>query len=496
MKESIDSTRQKYSLDFSKIHKIIRPADVRETDRIEARIRLRDNKDYIHARVWKMSPLGIELVQPVEGPPLTKGDPLDLELLVAGQRLKFEGLIVDLAKANDSISLAGVRFNKPHLELSDKSERRNVERWMCSPDYHPTAVCPTPGHIRDHMFFKIADISSEGLQLTCSLRNKMPVPGLILSLTSNFGVDGTFNTPVQIVRVGFTTEGGKDRLSVGVKFLKLTDRMKSIMGQYLVQFSNVQSIDDLRTQGFWPASIANAVNFSYLTTEAEYAEVLKLRKRAHDADKNLNEDVSEEDMGDMHDTSCRIIIGSHNGKLVCTARVRFNSPEEPLEHEAFVTWPTELPQRNEIIEIGRLALDPEYRHGDLLQGLFEYMAATCVHDRSYVVMSCLAKMVKFFEKLGFVDTGLRYEGSIFNDTAYVLIGDTQSAMVGKNVNPIYWNLIWKRVSSYMLESQVFEVHGLDRIRLTMYKMVSPIAAGLARYRNWRIKKNPRPNPKQ
>ena len=346
------------------------------------------------------------------------------------------------------------------------------------------------------MFFRIADISSEGLQLTCSLRNKLPVPGLILSLTSNFGVDGTFNTPVQIVRVGFTTEGGKDRLSVGVKFLTLTERMKSIMGQYLVQFSNVQSIDDLRAQGFWPASIANAVNFSFLTTEAEYAEVLKLRKRAHDEDKNLNEDVSVEDMGDMHDTSSRIIIGTHLGKMVCTARVHFNSADEPLEHEAFVTWPEELPQRGEIIEIGRLALDPKYRHGDLLQGLFEYIAATCVHDRSYVVMSCLEKMVQFFEKLGFRDTGLRYEGSIFKDTAYILIGDAKSAMVGKNVSPIYWNLIWKRVSSYMLESGVIEVHGLDRIRVNVYKMLSPIASSLASFRQWRLKKEPPQNPKK
>ena len=496
MKETFDSNRGKYNLDFSKIHSIIRPADVRETDRIEARIRLRESNDYIAARVWKMSPLGVELVQPEKGVILSKGDPIDLELLIAGQRIKFDGLIVDLAQANESISLAGVRFNKPHRELANHSERRNVERWMCSPDYHPTASCPTPGHIRDHMFFRIADISSEGLQLTCSLRNKLPVPGLILSLTSNFGVDGTFNTPVQIVRVGFTTEGGKDRLSVGVKFLTLTERMKSIMGQYLVQFSNAQSIDDLRSQGFWPASIANAVNFSFLTTEAEYAEVLKLRKRAHDADKNHNEDVRVEDMGDMHDTSSRIIIGSHQGKMVCTARVRFNSADEPLEHEGFVTWPAELPQRGEIIEIGRLALDPEYRHGDLLQGLFEYIAATCVHDRSYVVMSCLEKMVQFFEKLGFQDTGLRYEGSIFKETAFILIGDAKSAMVCKNVTPIYWNLIWKRVSSYMLESRVIEVHGLDRIRVTVYKILSPIASGLASFRHWRLRKRPPHNPKQ
>ena len=489
MKESFVSNRGKFNLDFSKIHKIIRPADVRENDRIEARIRLKDNKDYVPARVWKMSPLGVELVQPDIDPPLRKGDPIDLELLIAGQRIQFEGLVVDLAQENESISLAGVRFSKSPSIRDDSSDRRNSERWLCSPEYHPTASCPTPGHIRDHMYFRIADISSEGLLLTCSLRNKLPVPGLILSLTSNFGVDGTFNAPVQIVRVGFTTEGGKDRLAVGVKFLTLTERMKSIMGQYLVQFSNVESLEDLRTNGFWPASVANAVNFSFLTTDAEYADVLALRKRAHDEDANLKQNVSVEDMGDMHDTSSRIIVGSHLGKIICTARIRFNTSDEPLEHEALLEWPSELPQRSEILEIGRLAVDPKYRHGDLLQGLFEYIAATCVHDRAFVVMSCLSRMVKFFEKVGFRDTGLRYEGSIFNETAFVLIGDAKSAMLGKNVNPIYWNLIWKRVSSYMLESRVIDAHGVDKIRLNVYRMLSPIAGFIAAIRDRRLRKN-------
>ena len=105
-------------------------------------------------------------------------------------------------------------------------------------------------------------------------------------------------------------------------------------------------------------------------------------------------------------------------------------------------------------------------------------------------------MVQFFEKLGFQDTGLRYEGSIFKETAFILIGDAKSAMVGKNVNPIYWNLIWKRVSSYMLESRVIEVHGLDRIRVTVYKILSPIASGLASFRHWRLRKRPPHNPKQ
>ena len=481
--------RDKFDLDFTRIHEIINPADVRESDRVEARVRTKEGSDFFPVRVWKMSPLGIELVHPKSGPTFNKSDSIDLELIVGGQRVSFEGLVVDLVQENDLITLVGIRLKKPEDGQSSPGDRRTAPRWLCSPDYYPTATCPTPGHISDHMYFKIKDISADGMLMTCSLRNKLPVPGLTLSLTANFGVDGTFNTPVEITRVGFASEAGKDRLAVGVQFRKTTARMKSIIGQYLIQFSNDGSLEDLRKQGFWPRSVTSAVNFFFLTKESEYAEVLALRKRAHESDSNLNQDVSVEDMGDMYDGPARIVIGSHLGRIVCTARVRFNTGDEPLEHEDYVDWPDNLPKRNEILEISRLALDPAYRHSDLLQGLFEYIAATCVHDRTYVVISCLERMIPFFEKIGFKDTGLKYDGSLWNQPGYVMMGDAKATMLGRNVKPIYWNLVWRRVSEYMVEAQTINPTGLDSIRLSIYRLLWPIASLLASYRRWRLKRN-------
>ena len=96
------SSRTKFDLDFTRIHEIINPADVRERDRVLARLRKRDRDQsaYTSLRVWKMSPLGVELVHPSEGEVFSKGTPIDLEIIVSGQRMYFEGLIVDLIQEN------------------------------------------------------------------------------------------------------------------------------------------------------------------------------------------------------------------------------------------------------------------------------------------------------------------------------------------------------------------------------------------------------------
>ena len=467
-------SRDKFDLNFSDIHGLITPGDIRSNDRVQAKIRARNARDdeYQDVRVWKLSPFGIELKKGKTQ--LNRGDQIDLEILIAGQRIKYEGLVVDLHRANDEIELIGIRFAKSEMIVHDH-ERRNQPRWHCSPDYFPTATCPTPARINDNIFFKIKDISANGMLLTCSLRNKIPIPGIILHVTANFGVDGNFHTPVKVKHVNFTSEAGKDRLAVGVEFLKLTERMKSIMAQYLIQFSNVYSVDELRNQGFWPQSVTDAVNFQFLTTESEYREVLVLRRLAHESDNNLVDEVSDDDMGDMIDAQSRIVIGKFNDKIVCTVRLRFNIADEPLEHEQFVQWPEHLPSREQIMEIGRLAIDPAFRHTDLLSGLFEFASATSIRDREFAVISCLERMVPFFKKIGYSDTGLRYDGYLFNEAGFVMMANVRQTMLGGACNPMYWNLVWRKAAEFLIESEALIPSPLETIRLRYARLFGPIA---------------------
>ena len=64
---------------FKDIHDIIFPADVRATDLITARLRRRDyDTEFQVVRVWKLSPLGVELI-PGDETEYKKRDGVDLE---------------------------------------------------------------------------------------------------------------------------------------------------------------------------------------------------------------------------------------------------------------------------------------------------------------------------------------------------------------------------------------------------------------------------------
>ena len=128
--------RDRFDLDFSDIHEPILPTDIRDTDPalVVARIRRRFNDSFTPIRVWKLSPLGIELVFDQDNP-FSKGEKIDLEITLAGQRSLFEGLVVDLVQQNEEIKLLGIRLSNKKSSSSPESEKRKSVRWICSEDY-------------------------------------------------------------------------------------------------------------------------------------------------------------------------------------------------------------------------------------------------------------------------------------------------------------------------------------------------------------------------
>ena len=471
------SRRSEFEFDFGTIHQSIEPADIREAERILARIRKRDGDgSYEAIRVWKLSPLGVELA--AEAHAFKKGDLIDLELVVSGQRTLFEGLVVDLVHNNESITILGIRLSRKLTTSVPSSERRTAERWLCSDEFLPTCVAPTPGRFDDFMYFQVRDVSAEGLQLSCSLRNKFLIPGMRIALTTVFPMAQVIQLDVEVVRVGIASFGGRDRLVVGTRFRSITDQAKTILGQYILQFSNVETLADLKKQGLAPKSVSAGIDFYNVRTEEDYRAALELRFIAHAADGNIREDMTPEDLADINDARSRIIVGKYKGRVVATTRILFNTIDEPMEHEAFVEWPKTLPRRDQIAESSRTAIHPDFRRNDLLGALFRFVYLTGAQgDRPWVVMSCLDHMVPFYRKLGFKTTGLRHTEPQWKDDRYlnIMIANIHELTVGRGVNPFYWNLMWRDVALYFSAQGVVDASGIDKVRLMVYKGLGPVS---------------------
>lgn len=484
--------RTTYELDFRELHEIITPGEVRPSDRILARIRRSGaTEEFQSIRVWRMSPFGIELEDATDDTSYSKGDGVELELTIDGQRSLFKGLVVDVVQQNALIRLIGLRLSKKNVPTKTSEERRKSTRWICSEDFYPSAICPSPGVVNDFTRFQVRDISPQGMQIACSLRNKYLLVGRKLLLTVNFPTVGEFNAPAQITRVGLTAINGKDQLAIGVEFLKLTDHMKNTMAQYLIQFSNVETLEELREEGFIPESVSKAVDFYYLKSEEDYKKVLELRLAAHEFDKNIKDEinVTADDMGDIEDTKSRIIVGTYRDRIVATGRVRFSEPNEPLEHEKYIDWPKNLPRRGEILEISRVCTHPDFRRGDLLAALFQFASATCFqYEKPYVLIGSWPEMKGFYEKLGWKDTGLSHREPMWKNEQHLLIANSLEGMLGKNVNPISWNLIWRVSAEHTIDNGLIEPSSMDAFRLKIYRLFGPFSKWLL---NRRQKVRPR-----
>jgi hypothetical protein len=431
---------------------------------------------YQDIRVWRLSPLGIELISPSNALDFEKGDSVDLEVVVAGHRSMYEGLVVDIVDAQGDMSILGLRLSHREEPNSGSRDRRKSDRWICSEEFLPGAVCPVPGRFDEFMHFKVRDISKDGLQLSTSLRNKFLLKGMRLPLAVCFPMGSVVQIDVSIVRVGLQSFGTDDRLVIGTRFDKIGDLARRVLGQYLIQFSNAESLNAVIEAGFSPTSVAQGASFYYLKSEEDYRAVLRLRYEANKHAHNLGNIRRPEDTGDMNDMRGRILVAKRNGEVIGTARFRFPQIDEPLEYESFVKWPSHLPRRDEVIEISRTATDRRFRSSDLLAGMFRYACSTSLTpERPWLVISCMEKYKVFYQKIGLQETELTYVDPHWSEPLHVMISNSYSAIKGCNVNPLYWNFIWSDVAEFMRANQITNFTNRDRARVFAYRALAPVS---------------------
>ncbi|MEM9621983.1 MAG: PilZ domain-containing protein [Pseudomonadota bacterium] len=470
--------RSKIDPAFELIHERIVPADVRDHEKVLARIRPRAEQpsEYLEVRVWAISPLGVELHIPTNAMQLNQGDSVDLELVVYGKRTSFQGLVCSVVLNTTEAIHAGIRFSSPPLATTtEHAEKRTSSRWLCSEEYVPVAHCPSPGKFDDVIRLKLRDVSADGMQLSTSLRNKYLIPGMTLALTIVFPLGPIVQVKATVARTIVQRIGAEDRLVVGVTFSEITDTAKKAFGQYLIQFSNAESIAELTSIGFSPESVGQSSSIYYLKTEEDYLAALQLRFQANQLAEQLGSISKPADTGDMFDTKARIMVAKRHGEVIGTGRFRFPLLDEPLELEQFITWPNDFPRRDQLVEVSRLATDPRFQHSDLLASMLKYAASTVLSDeRPWVLATVMKKYIPFYQKIGFEATDLTFDNPKWDGTQHVVIMDGLRAILGKNVKPLYWNFLWSEVADFWVQTGMVEPTRLDRIRMLMLRQLKPL----------------------
>lgn len=460
------------------LHGPITPADVRDGEQVRAKIRSLENDVFLNTniKVWRISPLGIELCADREVE-VKKGLHIELDIYIGFQKTTLTGLIVDQIEDRSHGRMIYVRLVPQDNEKGWVNNKRDASRWICSDQFYPTAVASNPAKFNDFIYFKVRDISFGGFKLYTSLRNKFIIPGLVLDCIVNFPMVAQIRMKISVKNVRVELENGREVLAVGVTFDASNREINQTVGSYVAQFGSSASLKEIQGQGFDVFNISDSVTYSYVKSREEFDEVLKLRYLAYREAGKVDDSKTYQDMSDVFDSKSRIVIGTYKGEVVSTARLIFHQLGERMEQESFVTWPQELPRQDEVVEIMRACTHPDFRGSDLLLGMFKFMAVTVAQAKKrWIVICATDEMVQFYKKIGFKSLGLSYEHKTLNNKLHhVMIANFIDGLTGKTVSPIYWNLVWRDSTRYLASFDLIEIDPFMQIRLTIFNWFRPIA---------------------
>lgn len=462
----------------SDIHGGLEPTDVRETDNVVARVRRKEsNSQYETVRVWRLSPLGVDLVQPSEGTYQT-GDRLDLQLVVDGKRSQFSGLVVSQIKTLEEQTLFCTRLLADSKKSIDyQTEQRHAMRWVCSEHHLPRAVAPSPGKFNEFLLFQIRNISKSGLLLVTGTENSFLIPKMVLTLSINLPMVGDTVQSAEIVWMRIGTDGATDVLEIGVRMLGLEFKTRSMLGQYLVQFARDVTLEQLVCSGFSPTNVTQGIRFDSVKTEDDYNELLEIRSKADKRPRKLENYVEGKDR------LCRLVIGRISNQVVTTARVRYPELKERLSCESFCLWSDSYPRSDQLIEVDDIRIDVEQEfETQTVLALFNYICSACTTDVRQNVL-VYSNREHLFEVAGW--KAIAKDG----DTT-VLIGNAYNAIRGKLTNPFKWNLVWRRSADFMLKAGTLTPTGTDALILKIYMALGTVADLWTRIRSRAQDKQP------
>jgi predicted GNAT family N-acyltransferase len=460
------------------VHGEVSPADVRAGDPITARLRLRGED--VAAQVWRISPLAVELVRTPALARLAVGDAVDVTLRIGASETTLRDARVVAARAEHARELLGLRWPEPPGDPSGV-EKRAASRWSCRGDYVPTGSAPNAARFCDHLHFRIVEISRTGMRLVTSLRNKFLVPGVSFEATCAFPTVGEARIGFRVVHARVVSFGGKKVLSLGTSFAADDPRTLERIAQYLLRFGDGTTVEDLRTTGFMVRTSSRAVDFGSVRTEAEYREVLALRRLAYVHAKKAADDVKDLDMGDEFDASSRILYARHGGRIVASVRLMFpRSPTDPLKHQEYRELPASLPPHDQLVEASKACTHPDYRGGDIFYRLMNLAALTTMQSRrKYILMSCTPSLRRVYEKLGFRAVGAEYVHPSMKKLHQLLTIEVASVVATHHIDPITWNLIGcSPLWEFACRCGVYERTFWGDARVAFYRAFGPVAKAI------------------
>lgn len=391
---------------------------------------------------------------------LEAGDQIKL-IFVKANTFRFE---MDASIIHYKLEIS-TQFNgaKIGLKLSRKFCRSSSEfanelgekLKFCKTYIRPQISSEDPYFFLEHLYFQVNAFSPNGVVLVSSLRNNTLLPGQSLDVDLFIPGRGNFKAVLEVGKAIYRYK--KDRFLFYARYKKAPQPMLEAISEYLVMFSKVDSLSELRNEGFQIGAMDRA--FSISNDKMPSTFVLDSEGMGPGAF-GLAEDFSRNpDDPDAEDCT-RCVLGKFGPHKLFRAEVII--VDKKLERSIFVRSGYEVPDR--IFRGGHIELVRFYgsnvaKLGDFLLYFIKHLVRIASQfTMQYIVVEALDDLGAILTKLGF-KRGDKLTASEPNTegqqrySLFYLKVDRALRNIEHGIAPAIWDRLYKDVSEYLNKPQ-------------------------------------------
>ena len=379
-----------------------------------------------------------------------------------------------LNKSGSGMSRVGVIFESKNLAKINRPKRFN-----CSKKFPVVAYGEHPFRYNHTLLFQVADFSFNGMTLVGTAKENLLLPGAVILVNVMLPTMGEFEVLVEITNIrSLNSDNENKKFVIGAVFLNATPKFLVAISSYLILDLEISAnIKDLRENGFLIPNVNSAVIFSYVSSQEEWEQVLKLRLRAAQKEGRWVGEIDHWKLTDKYDKYSRHIICKVENKIVASSRLVFNNKDpQRVEHGNVMEIPNQF-WKDGFVEASRLCTDPDYRGSTLFLGFLQHVGRIVGQQNiRYVLMNCEDSLVPIYKRYGGETIGIKFNTEFMQSkTLNVIVCDFKKIYLGKNMGFVFWYVAWREIYQFLSKSGFIRINYLCRLKLKIYELAGHLA---------------------
>lgn len=342
-----------------------------------------------------------------------------------------------VAWCGKTFTRVGVRFKDTATQLDRPWDRKNQRFGLTNLS---SIVCTTsdPLFLNQKAYFRVEDVSVNGLLLSTSARNKFLIPTSRFLIEMSIPSLGLFREEIEVKHVRVSECSRNYR--IGCSLVHPSKKTMRALSEYCLLFSESVSIRDLRHEGFPLNFNSQAIQIRSTDSLSDFQQILHLRRRAYGEAGTFGKSTEDplEKFTDKYDLHSRQIVAKIGDRVIGAGRVVFTGGD--MSRSGLKSLVPRMPDfftGKNFVEFSQLCTHPDYRDGSVLMRLcMEMLRISILDGAQYVAIIARDYMHPTYFKFGFRPFGDWFK--IADNNFKYLYADCYDLVRGRGVDFAAW----------------------------------------------------------